>query len=702
MKEGWRRRGAFWLGLAALGGAWFAEADWVGRGAALLGVVAVWGAAPGALAGSRRALFLAACAALALVCGVRAARAYTAESRLRNGTTFLAEGVVLEEAENGSFRAQLYEADGVPLRWDVRLRGVEASALPGDRFRGRLRFAGGVFEATAPLAWLRSTYSLRRFAGTVRRVLRARIEAAYPRAGGFVEAVLLGAREEVPPAVVDALRGAGALHLLAVSGLHVGFLAGLGWVLLRPLPRAGRCVVLIAALAVYALAAGERPSVLRASWMAAAFLAAGVAGRPGDLANAWGLAALAGLWFDPAALTRPGFVLSYGAVFALIHWGEFLSGSFASRSAVVRAFCAPLVTALVVESFTAPVAARWFFGGALYAPLANALLIPTMALWYPFAWLGAVLPPLGGVVEPVILAWLGAARWLGELPGGYVPWGGFPAEVVPWYVAGWLAAPRPEVPRAVKTALAAGLLLTAALARPAPRPEGAARITLPAPDGPAAVLERSDGTTWLIGAGPSDLAARRALATAGIRRIDGLLLPGGARRVAGGAAEAVRTGRPTRFLIPAGARDAPRVAEAVTAAARGGAGVAAISGDVVRAGEGIVLFAEPDAWNLSARFQERGGSVFFASPPWGDRPDSTEASVLLLDARFSEAQSEAVFRAVRPRLVVVRGKISDGRFEREGARVLRSDRSGSIRVILHADGRIEARYAPLPRAEPTG
>lgn len=128
---------------------------------------------------------------------------------------------------------------------------------------------------------------------------------------------------------------AGIAHLFAVSGLHVGFISGIAfvifnflffhfcWLINRAWAEEGfhrRAAALAALLAVglFVFTAGAKVSAVRAGIMAAAYFIAVAVRRENHMLNALALAALLTLLYDPAALFSISFILSYGAVLTII------------------------------------------------------------------------------------------------------------------------------------------------------------------------------------------------------------------------------------------------------------------------------------------------------------------------------------------------------------------------------------------------
>ena len=97
-----------------------------------------------------------------------------------------------------------------------------------------------------------------------------------PDMGGLAAAILLGAREGLDPRVSTSYLQTGTVHLLVVSGLHVGILASLLWSIVRfgLLPRRRVLLLTIMVVVAYAALVGSRPPVVRASVIVVLWLVA--------------------------------------------------------------------------------------------------------------------------------------------------------------------------------------------------------------------------------------------------------------------------------------------------------------------------------------------------------------------------------------------------------------------------------------------
>ncbi len=138
----------------------------------------------------------------------------------------------------------------------------------------------------------------------------------------LVKGILLGKRSDIPSETLDTFRNSGTFHVLAVSGLHVGLIAGfcyLGFSRFR-FPQKVVCLLTIITVLIYASLIGFRPSVFRAALMAILFLSAALLDRDTDIFNLLAFAALVLLLLNPYQLWDVGFQLSFVAVAAIVYF----------------------------------------------------------------------------------------------------------------------------------------------------------------------------------------------------------------------------------------------------------------------------------------------------------------------------------------------------------------------------------------------
>ncbi len=217
---------------------------------------------------------------------------------------------------------------GTPLRFTGRLFPLEGPRTPGG-FDARMFY----FRQSGSLARLEiregddfttvpghSGSGLVRFAGTLRKKLEMALLTGVSKAdepyARLVAAMAVGARESSPEELEELFRLSGTLHLFAVSGMHVGIVAGLlmGLAALFGIPRHAAVIVVIPLVLFYAVLTGLCPSAVRAAVMFSAFLAAYAMREKPILLNSLGLAALVILLYDSQQLFLPGFQLSFAVL----------------------------------------------------------------------------------------------------------------------------------------------------------------------------------------------------------------------------------------------------------------------------------------------------------------------------------------------------------------------------------------------------
>ncbi|NQT18479.1 MAG: ComEC family competence protein, partial [Planctomycetes bacterium] len=128
----------------------------------------------------------------------------------------------------------------------------------------------------------RSKSSVLRRLFALRRRLVSMVAAPSNGTGGkMLAAMLLGAREELPPEAEENFRQSGTVHLLAISGLHVGMVAGAVWLLIgmTGTTERVRSIVVILCVACYVFISGARPPAVRAAVMIVLIALGGVLNR---------------------------------------------------------------------------------------------------------------------------------------------------------------------------------------------------------------------------------------------------------------------------------------------------------------------------------------------------------------------------------------------------------------------------------------
>ncbi len=177
----------------------------------------------------------------------------------------------------------------------------------------------------------------------------------------MVRALLLGDRSYIPYELKEAFRETGNLHLLAISGLHVGivFLIITFVLSLFYIPR--KLLILVATLMIllYAYVLNFIPSVKRASIFISVFALSMLLERRIDYLNVWGVSLLLTLLISPLEVFNVGFQLSYSATFGILYM-------FRYRNTILdNMIINPLKVSISAQAFTLPFLLKHFG----YAPV---------------------------------------------------------------------------------------------------------------------------------------------------------------------------------------------------------------------------------------------------------------------------------------------------------------------------------------------
>jgi competence protein ComEC len=483
-------------------------------------------------------------------------------------------------------------------------------------------------------------------------------------AAGLAAALVLQRREDLQAGEVTSMRRSGLVHLLSVSGLHVGLVAVLVWGALNLAgvnPRTRRWLV-IAALVGFSLLAGGNAPVRRAAAAGIAYLAARQLGRPLEpLPTVWAI--VAGLVaLEPAVVLQPGFELSAFVTLALVRWMAPLASLL---HVVPQRIALAFAVALVAQGASTPLVGGYF---AVVPPLgvvANLLAAPLELLLVAASLLALAVAPLSSSLGGPALLGVALGQWLldrASAVGGLLSW---PFPPLPAVLALVLAALALAALTRARFALPAALLLvTVTLAwmalpgLPAPSPH---RVRVLGVREGMAILVESGGAAVLVDAGRSPGDAWRELARARVRRLDALVVTHPDADHTGGAATLVERLRVLRLCFPRALGERAEIV-ALRRAARlaGVAEIALEEGQRLRLGaiECEVLWPPPvmegadnDA-SLMARFGAGGVRVLIVgdleAPGEGSvlaRGGSPRAEVLQLPHHGSRTSSTPAFLA---------------------------------------------------------
>tara|TARA_R110002049_G_scaffold200971_1_gene371666 strand:- start:5020 stop:6987 length:1968 start_codon:yes stop_codon:yes gene_type:complete len=244
----------------------------------------------------------------------------------------------------------------------------------------------------------------------------------HPSAKAILFALVLGDKTELDDELSADFAVAGAMHVLAVSGLHVGIiykvLEGLFLFLLAgKSKRYSRAFLLIILLWLYAFVTGLSPSVLRAVLMFSFIIAAKARENSPNFYNTLAASAFIILIIWPNYIYHVGFQLSYSAVIAIVSIYPLLYQFVATQYKVVNWISSLAIVSIAAQVGTAPFAIYYFHQFPTYFIVTNLIAIPAAfallsggLLLIPFHFISADLAKFFGLL----------IDWMGEVLGSLI------------------------------------------------------------------------------------------------------------------------------------------------------------------------------------------------------------------------------------------------------------------------------------------
>lgn len=236
----------------------------------------------------------------------------------------------------------------------------------------------------------------------------------------LIIALVLGDKKSVEREVLESFQALGLVHVLALSGMHIGLIYGICLLFLniffKHYPRL-KALILICLIFSYAIFTGLNPSVFRASMMFFIYAVSVIINRPTSTMNIVSLSALIMLIVQSNYLFDLGFQLSYLAVFGILYFYGFYRDVLSSYSKITRFFLGLLFVSLSAQIATGALSAYYFGVLPLSFLWANVLVLPLISLllyWAVFyiVWL-VVIGESSLLNNSIDLLFEGLINWLG-------------------------------------------------------------------------------------------------------------------------------------------------------------------------------------------------------------------------------------------------------------------------------------------------
>lgn len=237
----------------------------------------------------------------------------------------------------------------------------------------------------------------------------------WPINSDVLSAIILGERQNFPEGLRQIFIWTGTVHIIAISGFHVGIVAFIILIFLKAIGirGKGRYLITIPLLIIHMLAVGAGSSVARATLMALIVLIAFLIGREPHIINSLSLAALFILGYNPLQIFDIGFQLSFVSVLGIVVLSPKIILGAASLTRLRLEKKANVFLRAILNSFSVSLAA-WLatFGFIIYyfriiSPvtiLANLIIVPLVSLAIILGWTLSLSAMACPVLSPSIAA----------------------------------------------------------------------------------------------------------------------------------------------------------------------------------------------------------------------------------------------------------------------------------------------------------
>ncbi len=223
-----------------------------------------------------------------------------------------------------------------------------------------------------------------------------------------LSALVLGQRQDLSADIIRDYQYAGAVHILAVSGLHVGLVLLLLNSLLKALPpnrrtSLAKLLVVIFVLWAFAIIASLSPSVVRAVTMFT-FVAIGMhMNRSTNIYHTLLVSMLVILLFQPAFIYDVGFQLSYTALFSILWLQPLLMDLWEPKHRIIRYFWSILTVSIAAQIGAFPISIFYFHQFPALFFITNLIIIPFLGVIMAYGILIMIIAAIGYV--PSMLIW---------------------------------------------------------------------------------------------------------------------------------------------------------------------------------------------------------------------------------------------------------------------------------------------------------
>jgi competence protein ComEC len=201
----------------------------------------------------------------------------------------------------------------------------------------------------------------------------------------LAKALLVGYRDDLDDDTVKAYTNTGVIHVIAISGLHLGLIYGLLLMLTRPLQSRRKTkflvnILIAVTLWIFTLICGASASVVRSAVMFTSLLVGDSIGSDNNTGNALASSAFLLLCYDPFLLRDIGFQLSYAAVAGLLIYNRAVTSIYRPENGILVHFWASISTSISAQILTTPLVLVHFHQFPLLFILSNLVAVPVSGI----------------------------------------------------------------------------------------------------------------------------------------------------------------------------------------------------------------------------------------------------------------------------------------------------------------------------------
>jgi competence protein ComEC len=280
---------------------------------------------------------------------------------------------------------------GNEIVFKAHLNEISNNKNPGEfDFKSYMRKKGIRYQASVK-SGITISATKRNTPLTIALNMRTKLMQLYKDAGivgdeyAVLGALTLGDQNYISNEVKNCFAASGAMHVLSVSGLHVGIIFLVLNFLCKPFDRRNnlkipKVIILLGSLWIYAFITGLSPSVLRSTTMFSFLVIGENSNRRTNTYNTLAVSAFLLLLLNPFILFDIGFQLSYLAVFSIVFFQPLFASLIVTKNIVSKYLCDLVTVSLAAQLGTTPVSIFYFHQFPSYFLLSNLIVVPAAAI----------------------------------------------------------------------------------------------------------------------------------------------------------------------------------------------------------------------------------------------------------------------------------------------------------------------------------